>query len=286
MYSVSGNKIKSSSDRGKVTVEARKLDELILETYHRTPGLTPQFALELRDEYTFCLNTGYGGTYLYRGSSYSFPQNSLTILHPGEAHRPAQLNIKNPATYRMIYIQSDWLKKVAKEVSSTKSLPYFPSVTIPNSELTTELLKLHITQKRSLSTLEWESRLFSVLSKLVTHHSQLHRTSDVTVNRSAIERLKNYLQAHYSENISLSDLSKIAGLSPYHLCRTFSEVVGLPPHRYQTQLRIDRAKKLLLAGRSILYTASQVGFFDQSHFSRHFKRIVGVSPKKYRVLLD
>ena len=141
-------------------------------------------------------------------------------------------------------------------------------------------------KKRSLSTLEWESRLFSVLSKLVTRHSRSHRTSNITVDKPAIERLKNYLQAHYSENISLSDLSKIAGLSPYHLCRTFSEVVGLPPHRYQTQLRIDRAKKLLLAGRSILYTASQVGFFDQSHFSRHFKRIVGVSPKKYLVLLD
>lgn len=74
-------------------------------------------------------------------------------------------------------------------------------------------------------------------------------------------------------------------MSSYHLCRTFKQIVGLPPHRYQTQLRINRAKKLLLEGKFISYTATEVGFFDQSHFHRYFKRIIGVSPKKYKVLL-
>lgn len=121
-------------------------------------------------------------------------------------------------------------------------------------------------------------RFISAIAKLISRHSE-NGVSKTSVDKPAIERLKSYLQAHYSENISLSDLGKVAGLSSYHLCRTFQKLVGLPPHRYQTQLRINEAKKLLLEGRTISYTATQVGFFDQ------FKRTVGVSPKKYEVML-
>ena len=276
---------KAKGDRNKITVKAQKLEELVLETYHRSPGLKPPQRVEIREEYTLCLNIGYGGTYLYRGSSFSFPQNSLTIIHSDEPHRPARLDLKKSATYRMIYIPPDWLNQIVEEVDcSSKSLPYFPDVTIRDRQLTTELLKLHIGSNESISTLERESRFLTAIALLISRHSQPNRNSEKIIDRPAIERLKSYLQVHYSDNISLSDLSRVANLSSYHLCRTFKEVVGLPPHRYQTQLRINSAKKLLLAGKSISYTATEVGFFDQSHFHRHFKRTVGVAPKKYQIL--
>ena len=272
-----------AGDRGKVTVKAQKLDELILETYHRSPGLKPPQSIEIREEYTLCLNVGSGGTYLYRGSSYSFPQNSLTVIQSGEPHRPARLELKNPATYRMIYISPERIKQIAREVDRNSTpLPYFPDLVIQDRQLTTELLNLHLYSNESMSVLERESRLMSAIARLIRHSNPDRNPK--TVDRPAIEHLKSYLQAHYSDNISLSDLSRVANLSSYHLSRTFQKVVGLPPHRYQTQLRINNAKKLLLAGKSISYTATQVGFFDQSHFHRHFKRIVGVSPKKYQIL--
>jgi AraC-like DNA-binding protein len=70
-------------------------------------------------------------------------------------------------------------------------------------------------------------------------------------------------------------------LSPFHLNRVFSKEFGLPPHAFLTQVRVARAKALLKQGTSITQTALEVGFSDQSHFTRHFRRLVSVTPGHY-----
>jgi AraC-like DNA-binding protein len=62
----------------------------------------------------------------------------------------------------------------------------------------------------------------------------------------------------------------------------FKGATGAPPHAYQTQLRVTRAKQLLLAGQLLKEVAQEVGFFDQSHLLRHFRRHTGISPGQYR----
>ena len=81
--------------------------------------------------------------------------------------------------------------------------------------------------------------------------------------------------------IDLAQLAEIAQLSPFHLLRSFRNQVALPPHAYQIQVRILRAKQMLRAGMPCIETAFAVGFADQSHFTKHFKRIVGVTPGLY-----
>jgi AraC-like DNA-binding protein len=70
-------------------------------------------------------------------------------------------------------------------------------------------------------------------------------------------------------------------LSPFHLLRVFRNRAGFPPHEYQTQVRIAHARRLIRAGVPLSQTAVETGFFDQSHLSRNFKRIVGVTPRQY-----
>src|SRR5205085_7810988 len=101
-------------------------------------------------------------------------------------------------------------------------------------------------------------------------------------DRQAVNRAREYLAEHYAENVSLNRLAAIAGLSPFHFSRLFSEQFGLPPHAFQTQLRVLWAKALLLQGWPIPHVASQTGFADQSHLTRHFKRLVGVPPGQYQ----
>jgi AraC-like DNA-binding protein len=79
----------------------------------------------------------------------------------------------------------------------------------------------------------------------------------------------------------LTQLASFAKLSRFHLLRLFRTQMGVPPHEYQTQVRITHARKLLRKGYSILETAFETGFFDQSHFSRNFKRITGRTPGQY-----
>ena len=77
----------------------------------------------------------------------------------------------------------------------------------------------------------------------------------------------------------------VARLSPYHFARQFKAATGLPPHQYVTARRVERAKQLLqgAGGLSLAEVAARAGFSDQSQFTRHFKRHVGVTPGRFRV---
>jgi AraC-like DNA-binding protein len=102
--------------------------------------------------------------------------------------------------------------------------------------------------------------------------------------RPEMLRIRDFLHDQISENVSLEQLAAIAGLSPFHLCRVFRQTFGVPPHVYQTQVRILHAKKMLANGQSLSEIAQASGFYDQSHFGWHFKRLVGVTPASYRTI--
>jgi AraC-like DNA-binding protein len=97
----------------------------------------------------------------------------------------------------------------------------------------------------------------------------------------AIERARHYLHDNFNESVSLDQLVALTRLSRFHLVRAFALHTGIPPHAYQLKLRIERACALLRAGITAAETATQVGFADQSHFTRHFKRIRRITPGQY-----
>jgi AraC family transcriptional regulator len=79
-------------------------------------------------------------------------------------------------------------------------------------------------------------------------------------------------------------MAAVVGLNPYHFARQFKAATGLPPHQYVIARRVERAKQLLQAGTGLplAEVAADAGFSDQSQFSRHFKRLVGVTPGRFR----
>jgi AraC family transcriptional regulator len=96
-----------------------------------------------------------------------------------------------------------------------------------------------------------------------------------------LQQAIDYIQAHLAEDISLEAIATELGMSRYYFCRLFKQSTGISPHQYVIKCRIDRAKELLLQGHnSIIDVAFQVGFSSQSHFTKHFKRLVGVTPKQ------
>ncbi len=101
-------------------------------------------------------------------------------------------------------------------------------------------------------------------------------------SRAPWPRRSNHLHARPDERVSLADLAGAAGITPARLCRSFARQVGLPPHAYHLRLRIERAKQLLLRGQPVARVAAATGFADQSHLGRHFRRIVGATPARYR----
>ena len=97
-----------------------------------------------------------------------------------------------------------------------------------------------------------------------------------------VRRAREYLFANLADNVPLAHLAAIAGIGTFRLLRAFRKVHGVPPHRYQLAMRIERAKRLIQDQAGPLAAiAFETGFADQSHLTRNFKRWAGVTPLAY-----
>ncbi|HEY3481600.1 MAG TPA: helix-turn-helix transcriptional regulator, partial [Streptomyces sp.] len=94
-------------------------------------------------------------------------------------------------------------------------------------------------------------------------------------------RLRELLDARVSDGLTLDEATALLHAHPTHLIRCFKQANGLPPHTYLTGKRIERARRLLLAGQRPVDVAVAVGFYDQAHLNRHFTRHLGVSPARF-----
>jgi AraC-like DNA-binding protein len=93
--------------------------------------------------------------------------------------------------------------------------------------------------------------------------------------------LRDLLDERLFERTTLGQAGERLGASPSHLVRSFTGTFGIAPHQYLTARRIDAARKRLLDGQPVALVAATVGFYDQAHFSRQFKRHVGIPPGRY-----
>jgi AraC family transcriptional regulator len=110
------------------------------------------------------------------------------------------------------------------------------------------------------------------------------RGRDGTLPRGRLRAVVGYIEEHLDAGPSLERMAAVVHLSPYHFARQFKAATGLPPHQYVIARRVERAKQLLQGSVdiSLAEVAAHAGFSDQSHFSHHFKRIVGVTPAQFR----
>jgi AraC family transcriptional regulator len=122
---------------------------------------------------------------------------------------------------------------------------------------------------------------------LIRHLSAPRRPArgrDGALPRGRLRAVVEYIEEHLNAGPTLEQIAAVAHLSPYHFARQFKVATGLPPHQYVIARRVERAKQRLQAGtdRSLAEVAVDAGFSDQSVFCRHFKRLVGVTPGRFR----
>jgi AraC family transcriptional regulator len=102
------------------------------------------------------------------------------------------------------------------------------------------------------------------------------------LSKTNLRRAIEYIHDHLRENPTLADIAETVNLSPYHFARLFKQSTGCAPHQYIIQIRIEEAARLLRTGtQSVGEVAHRLGFADQSHLTRHFKRRYGLTPKAY-----
>jgi AraC-like DNA-binding protein len=203
---------------------------------------------------------------------------------PGEVHTTSEAHDRQELTeYRVLYAGPDQVREVVTAMGGRRSgLPFFADAVLDDDELSKRFLRLHTAFEGASTLLGRDVGLLSMLGALVHRHSRPAGVrGPLTGPPRAIQVARAYLEDNHAANVSLLELEQVTALSGFHLARLFRQEVGMPPHAYQIQVRIAHAKRLLLRGLPVSRVANEIGFFDLSHFTRHFKRLVGVAPGRY-----
>jgi AraC-like DNA-binding protein len=242
-------------------------------------NITHDYPRHIHEEYCLVIMLQGVETHICRGKSYKAFPGDLMFLNADEAHSSESIGTE----YRIMHIHPQALGRIASEVVGHKhEALYFSNPVIKDSSLFRLLLKLHRKLERNASPLEQETEFISAVGLLLARQNKIYSAFQPLGKEPDRNKLiQDYLKSNYTENVLLSELAEQVNLSPFHLVRVFRNQVGVPPHEYQTQLRIAHAKRLIQSGCSISQAALETGFFDQSHLTRNFKRIVGITPGRY-----
>lgn len=202
------------------------------------------------------------------------PHDTVSLLPPHVPHNGS------PATphgfrKRVLYLDST---RLGEDLIG----PAVDSPDLRDPVLRLRVGQLHTALGRPGDELEADSRLTLVAERLRTH---LRPRAVAEVPRRdpvLARRLRELLDERVVEGITLAEAARLVRAHPAHLVRSFSSAYGIAPHQYLMSLRVGRARRLLLEGRSPGEAAVATGFYDQPHLTRHFKRLVGVPPGRYR----
>lgn len=243
-------------------------------------AVTEPYPRHWHEEYQFCFIEAGGGELFYRGIHYDTPATSLFIVHPGEVHSN---ETRVGCSFRSIYIDPKLVRRMVANISGQdQGLPFFPDPMIFDEDVIGTYLSLHRSPEDCETAPERELAILELLSRLITRYAQKRTELRPPRNEhNAVKTARDYIAAHHDRSITLGELARLVSLSPFHLNRVFTREVGMPPHAFQTQVRVAAAKKLILSGLPLAVVAATTGFADQSHFIRHFKRLMKITPGEY-----
>ena len=213
----------------------------------------------------------------------SVPGQTL-FLEPGDIH-DGHAPTPGGFTYSTLYLEPTWLEKALPALFEQAPADCLPGVprTQPDDP---SLLPCIANALQALSDNEPRMVRDAALDALLERISRsLHWRQRLPGNpliASVALRARDYLHAHFQQNIGLDELARVCGVDRFRLSRAFKAAFGIAPHGYLIQLRLVRARRLLALGTSPADVASDLGFADQSHLGRWFRRANGLTPGAYR----
>jgi AraC family transcriptional regulator len=141
---------------------------------------------------------------------------------------------------------------------------------------------MYASASSAIDDLELSSSQFEAGSTTLQCYADLPRKRRRTLDARALDRVGRYVKQNIAEAISLDDLASAACISRFHFARLFRASTGDSPMEYVRKVRISLAMEMLVRERHpVAVTAANLGFFDQSHFTRTFRRLIGVPPKLF-----
>jgi len=247
----------------------------------RARYVTHRFTRHAHDGYVVAV-VSYGvEAFHYRGEVHRAGPGEVIIINPDQDHT-GQAGSPDGWAYRVLYPPVDVLAGIAAELSMPPGTPYFADPVVPDPHAVRLLLAAHRAAERS------DNLVTSTLTRTAFGHLLRRHASPPPARRtpaagqSAVRLAREILHERLTDPPALEDLAAAVRTRPFPLLRAFKQATGLPPHAYLNTVRVRRARQLLDAGTPPARVAAEVGFTDQAHLTRHFKRVVGVTPGAYQ----
>jgi AraC-like DNA-binding protein len=216
-------------------------------------------------------------TIRYRGTEWATGPGTLVVVEPGESHTGGPAAPTGFA-YRALYPAADLVTD-----ASGAPQPHFRTPVIEDAQLAGELRRTHLALSRGGDALAIESRLTWLLATLVHRHT----VATIPAPTAGVsDRVAATTMARLADQLvdppTLQEIAAELGLSRFQVVRAFRQTVGMPPYAWLAQHRVTRARALLEAGGRPAQVAGEVGFADQAHLTRWFRRVLGVTPGAFR----
>jgi AraC family transcriptional regulator len=258
-----------------------------VQSHRQPPGEMPE---NRTDQHILAFQPGQRSLFCERWldgkrQAFAMEADNFTIVPANVTHR-CTWNVTAVAT--VIVLDPQYLGHVAYESVQSDRVELLPIFfqSDPVAQQISGLLEREINAEWSTSQIYVDSLTTALSAHLLRQYctvEQVLKNYEGGLSQYKLKQSIDYIQAHLTEDISLDDIAAQVGMSRYYFCQLFKRSTGMSPYQYVIKCRIDRAKELLLFRQdcSIADVAFQVGFASQSQFTKHFKKWVGTTPKKF-----
>lgn len=207
------------------------------------------------------------------------------------ATAPVSVRLYDSCQVIHMYIEPTLMTRIMAEVGDADRLEVVPQFKL-NDPLIYQIgmaLKAKLESKGLWDRLYTESMATAISAQILQNYTTQNfkiRSYNDGLSQARLQQATEYIHEHLAQNPSLTEIAQMVQMSPYYFSRLFKQSTGLTPHQYLIKCRIEQAKRLLKnTNLSLANIALQVGFVDQSHLARHFKRQVGTLPSQFRLSL-
>ncbi|WP_087752192.1 AraC family transcriptional regulator [Paraburkholderia caledonica] len=212
----------------------------------------------------------------------SVPGRAILIepgaLHDGHAPEAGGF------TYAMLYLPQTWVERATRRLNVPglqRVDAAFAHTLVDDSGLVDAIRQAFLAIYGNEGRLARDQTLDRLVRRLAGHLGDMPMTDSMAMS-ATIARVRDFLHDHMDGNVGLDELASIAGIDRFRLTRLFQQAFGTSPHAYLVRLRLRAARRLLANGRTPAEVAAEVGFADQSHLGRWFRRAYRMTPAAYR----